>query len=513
MASEEFNPKTHRAGPACSKATAFNFAEVKNPISMEIKDPKDVVKMFNRWPLVPYSGSLSGSTHGLLYFLNSSRFISPTLGACHESIKTYIFGGKMGVRAKVDSEFDIGEEIEELSLENKRAYVAFIKSLDLKGLSFTKLSCNLYDSFKGNGNYWLEVIHTETAGVKQTSICYHPTENCCYWATEKGKDKIAAISPVWTDQYLRKNPPTLVPLYPNYGKSKDGTLRTLIHVKNGNFEWYGRPDWIGAWVNVYREYQDSDYLVKAAANRFTGEVFIEIEEDDIENDNLLDDEDAIESGFDSVTDRIEKNFTSKSDDPQTIMVTTRPFGAGKAFVYQFKPVTNEKFFETTSKINRQKLIENNQWSERLLGNSVSEGFSKDSHLAELKVKDVSVLSSYRNNIGYGVNLAISEAAKFQGMIGFENTEYYYKSVMDSLEDAPEKTSDVKSVLDAYGIAVRAGAITPNVKDENFFRELLGIEEINEHTAEAWEEDGGYRRPITLKGAEDSQSEQTRTGDE
>lgn len=57
--------------------------------------------------------------------------------------------------------------------------------------------------------------------------------------------------------------------------------------------------------------------------------------------------------------------------------------------------------------------------------------------------------------------------------------------------------DLKRVLDAYGVGVRAGTITPTDKDEEYFRKLAKFPEMGEAVVAAWKEDGGFRRPITL----------------
>jgi hypothetical protein len=62
--------------------------------------------------------------------------------------------------------------------------------------------------------------------------------------------------------------------------------------------------------------------------------------------------------------------------------------------------------------------------------------------------------------------------------------------------------NLKAKFDAYGVAVRAGAITPAKEDEDLFRKEAGLPSMPKAVAGAWQEDKGYRRPITLavKGA-------------
>jgi phage portal protein, lambda family len=50
---------------------------------------------------------------------------------------------------------------------------------------------------------------------------------------------------------------------------------------------------------------------------------------------------------------------------------------------------------------------------------------------------------------------------------------------------------------AYGVGVRAGALTPQTDDEEDFRKALALPGMSEDAKRAWSEDKGVRRPITL----------------
>ena len=120
--------------------------------------------------------------------------------------------------------------------------------------------------------------------------------------------RMAAISPIWTDEYLRKNPPRMIPLYPNF-TVENGAKKTLFHLKNGDNNWYGRPDSQSADLYKYREVQDAIYIVKQAANNFTGQIVLEVEDDG--QDPAINENQAWESGFDSFADRMTENFTQR----------------------------------------------------------------------------------------------------------------------------------------------------------------------------------------------------------
>lgn len=65
----------------------------------------------------------------------------------------------------------------------------------------------------------------------------------------------------------------------------------------------------------------------------------------------------------------------------------------------------------------------------------------------------------------------------------------------------------KQKADAYGVAVRAGAVTPQYEDEETFRSELGLPAATEPVKDAWEKDGKVRRPITLVAGDAFDAEQ------
>ena len=68
-------------------------------------------------------------------------------------------------------------------------------------------------------------------------------------------------------------------------------------------------------------------------------------------------------------------------------------------------------------------------------------------------------------------------------------------------DAPDEVQQIKGIFDAYGVGVRAGAITPVLDDEEYFREKAGFAPLSAAAREAWAKDKGVRRPITLAAVE------------
>lgn len=66
------------------------------------------------------------------------------------------------------------------------------------------------------------------------------------------------------------------------------------------------------------------------------------------------------------------------------------------------------------------------------------------------------------------------------------------------EGQNQSVEDLGEIFNSYGVGVRAGAITPQIEDEQLFRIKLGLPAVGNEVKEAWNEDGGIRRPITVK---------------
>lgn len=64
-----------------------------------------------------------------------------------------------------------------------------------------------------------------------------------------------------------------------------------------------------------------------------------------------------------------------------------------------------------------------------------------------------------------------------------------------------KEAVIRAQLDAYGVAVRAGSITPNIEDERALRAKMGLPSPSKDVERVWDEDGGARKPVTLQSQE------------
>lgn len=123
--------------------------------------------------------------------------------------------------------------------------------------------------------------------------------------------------------------------------------------------------------------------------------------------------------------------------------------------------------------------------------AVEEGFMSRTHAAqEFTNQDYeSVLDEQAEEMEWRKERGLPEPGEVDQV---EETE-----VTETESGEVDETKEMKTQLDAYGVGVRAGAHTPQIDDEEHFREMQGLPPMSEEAKRAWQEAGGVKYPITL----------------
>lgn len=488
------------------KGFSFSYNRLKNPFTEQIKDPRDLAnQFFNELKAIPYAKSDTTTNDRLLKLLNRMKIVSKTLGACWFSIKSFALGSALTPVRRVDLDFDLGVELEPLSQETIKGFAENV----LQKIKFGKkgaknIAENCFDDHFDNGNYYLEVVLSETEGEKGALIDYHHSENVKKLWTDSDIDKYA-INPNW-DSRFKLEDTRVLPHYPYFTNEKNGVRRTLIHCMQGNYAHYGRPIYLSAMLSGFRQGQDDDYLIKAADKMWVGSGILEYEADDPDYGDGEDNNNIESTSEPNLMDRIDRHLSADSDrdDQQSMLVMERPRDATPFKFTQVKPNTQEGFLKQQSEEQRRSIFEMLGWSERLLGNSIGGAFAADSFMSELKIKDKGVLRFYRNKTVEGLNKAIEIIDRFLTGGKYQDVSLAFKPLFDDTEDL--KLDDAKTKVDLIGVGVRAGVITPTKTLEEYVRNLVKVPEMAEEAIQAWEDDGNVRRPITLKGQDELEDE-------
>lgn len=413
------------------KSKGLTLFETGNPIPAELTDPRELETVFQKYRLVPFASKDEHTGHKLLYWYLMLAQLSPMNAACIEKIKKYVVGSKAIVEAGEDPEFDTGEEKRPVTTAESIAYRDTLNEIVTYEGGIRKFHQNLQWSYDATGNAWVEASYSQVNGQIRFNLKYRKTTQVLYKATLPGEMRVAAISPVWKDDYLRKYPPALIPLAPNFAKGADGVFRTMFHLKAGQNEWYGRPESEGADLYKYREVQDSIYTIRQSAGNFVGQLIVEVEDDDPTNNPAINDEDAKRAGFDSFVDRMEENYTNKGDDPSSVIVTSRPVGSRPMFVFQIKPNTNENWYKVTGEMSEQRILRAHGLTLRFMGFDASTGFSSDTFIADYVMNVEPVLNEKRNTLMGFSNKILSLIWEIAGRMDLNQFSLTFRSPIAS----------------------------------------------------------------------------------
>jgi hypothetical protein len=222
---------------------------------------------------------------------------------------------------------------------------------------------------------------------------------------------------------------------------------------------------------------------------------------------------------------MEENFTNKGSGSLSFTHFVRPYGAKPMAVHQLQPNTNQDWFDVMGGRADKVIVMSNQWSAKLLYDDTASGLSNNIIIDALKSK----LPVVRDNQAIAekpINVALGKIVEWFGMesqflnLGIDIKSPYAAILEDTGADpeggdqeaGSQPGADMSIIFNAYGIAVRSGSVTPQIQDEEHFRNLMGWPEISPEAMEAWADDEGVRRPITLssKREQDAQIEKVET---
>lgn len=419
------------------KTKGLKLFELENPIPTEITDSDEIQKVFSEFRLVPFATREKKTGHALLNWYLMLAQLSPMNAACIEKVKKYVVGSKAIIERAEDSDFETGEDRGQVSPAESVKYRDTLNEIVKFQGGIRKFHQNLQWSYDATGNAYVEASYSEINGEFRFDLKYRKTSEVLYKVTKPGEIRVAAVSPIWTYDYLKKNPPALIPVSDLdrndtvWTRDENGVFRTIFHLKAGQNAWYGRPESEGADLYKYREVQDSIYVIRQSAGNFVGQLIIEVEDDDPTNNPAINDEDAQRAGFDSFVERMEENYTNKGDDPSSVIVTSRPAGGKPMFVFQVKPNTRENWYKVTGEMNEQRILRAHGLTLRFMGFDASTGFSSDTFIADYVMNVEPVLNEKRNTLMGFTNKILTAIWKITGRMEMNAFSLTFKSPIAS----------------------------------------------------------------------------------
>jgi len=409
----------------------------------------------------------------------------------------------------------------------------YLSNVNLHGQSLSDVLKSAAFEFDAFGNAVIELVRGRAAG-EPFFYAYH-VPMWMVGVRKPGIDQVVrslGIYESWEEVPLTSDGSAFyykgfreMPIYPNWTELDEmGTQRSAIHLKTyaPGFQYYGLPEWIGAkkWAEI--EYRIAAFNINSMENGFMPSVFMQL------FGNATPDE------AEQILSDIERKFTGNGNERKIFMQILRdPTLAANIQTFDAR---KEGEFVDLQEMAASAIVVANRWSKSLAGFATTGQLGTNEQMRReleylqntvVKQRQNMFLSRFLNPFMRdsaewtgapwgGIYLGISNSLpiSFYGDFSVENAltqnekrELLGYAPLDLTETGTD--TDIEKTFNAYGVGVRAGAITAQMADEQFFRQLASLPEMGTEVQEVWA-DEGVRRPITLKSTEERAAELEQT---
>lgn len=391
--SESIHPTNDLKKENYAVAGKLKFFDIIPPVDDVCIDDEGTTKSFSEYPIIPYAGKVQGTAHKMCFVLYNLKELSSTYAGVLNDFKTYALRGKFEIVKRQSSIFDIGDEQKVGEAEQRKFDEVVRENFVFHDCNLLELSDNLLDSDESTGQVGVVVIKKTILG--KTTITYKYCEPMDYaFMREEPVGERVAISKKWDFQYLKKNPPLVVPLYPEWHEYKDGYQRTFYFKKRGT-KLYGRPDDLSCLPDKYNEHKLKQYLTKKNKKLWMPDVFIETHDT---KGGFVNDADAQDKGFANSKQRLEHNFTNVGDYASSFIITNRAHDSEPTQIHEFIGLKNSKEVMNYRQMFKEAILEANSWPKLLAEMNGATGFSTNIFMDVFTIKEITKIKEiqFRN---------------------------------------------------------------------------------------------------------------------
>lgn len=408
------------------------FDGVEHPIEREVRDTDEIQGFFREKKYVPFAGTITESGHRLLNLYDLVRRFSPTHGACIAKKSAFAFGTTATTIRMLDPEFDTGATVTPPTPREKEMYREALKNVAFDR-PLKEFFRGLAGDYQATGNAWMQVNMTGVEGQFSASLKIHPVENVLYVATGPNEPKLVGVSPFWTSNNLtfkEMKPPEILPVWPNY-ELIDGVYKTMMHLKAGGFDWYGRPQCEAGILSMYEEVQNEVYRVQATDTDFSGRLIIETETPAPAADAYADDKAAQDAGYMDWASEFKDNWTNAGKNRKGVLVGSRPTGTAPMFVFAVPPNTNGGYFTDIKRINTADILAAHGVTGRFMGQEVSGRYAQNSAFLEDYILNVQpTIDQLRHTVCVFMNQALTDFWNFSGRAELNEQSLWFNGPID-----------------------------------------------------------------------------------
>lgn len=373
-----------------------------DPIADEIRDIDTALKMaYTKYPVVPFFDGADAT----LSFFRKMKEQSPTQGTCIERIGVYTFGEGLKVARKKRAGFVLTDEDVEVTDSEANQFIDFLEGLNanMDGDVLLTEMWQSHENLKTYGNYLLRVDMVEVAGSRFVYFKVIDCEEWRYKLTRANEPRVVMVSPLWTLDYINRNPPEFLPVYPRVEKTGRGVMTTAIHIKNNTLSrpWYGIPDSFQSLRYQLMEAQQGQYSTENYANDFSPRIIIEYEGDS-EGD-----------GADDFDKAMSQTFTNRGKDRKRLVTRNRQIDEKPMTIHEVKANADHQFHTAMSTEAERQVVKSHGWHRVLLGSPTPGRLGENQEFQQVyRMINFATIRPYRQELLGGWHKALALADEF-----------------------------------------------------------------------------------------------------
>ena len=398
--SESWNPKQQ---DRLQGGKAGAFGDVRNPLADELKDIERVKQTYSLLPIVPFFDNGDAT----LRVFRMLKDLSPTQGSCITDIGRYVLGGEISIETKKKAGFASFNQ-GQVKESDKETFADFVESLNPTmakrgGSHILNVAKGVYQNKKTYGNSFVRLNMVQ---VGKSRFCYIENidaENVRYWATMPNEPKSVVISALWDYDYILRNTPEMVGVYPNISDNGNGVLSTIFHdfEKVTNRDWYGQPDSVSSIFQQFAEMQQGQYFTEGYASDFAGRVFFEYV--GTGDEDSADFDEAVQNTFTNKAGKNKKRVVMRMRLPEDTATTVHEFGAN----------TEHEFHLGVSELTEKEIIKTHGWNKILMGIPQAGKLGGSAEFMQIyQQKNETLINPLRVAVMQSINLALEVAEEF-----------------------------------------------------------------------------------------------------
>lgn len=257
------------------------------------------------------------------------------------------------------------------------ATIDFVDNVNNDGDSLVEIARKCIINYESTGIAFCELIKGEDSSKKFYKIYNQDSQRCLYAAPESdgGTPTHVYISECWTDNYIRKNEPRKLPIFPEW-EDVNGAQRCVIIMKNFSIgrDYYPLPTFIAAFLAGRSEYESDRHNLDGFYKDFRPDIFLQF----FAPDGMTDEEKQ------KFSEDVMNTYTNRNrEDPQNVFVQVVESEAMKANVQTFNKDGKEGEFIKLKDDSRQSVFTAHGWHPVLAGVPVTSGMGDSKQLENL----------------------------------------------------------------------------------------------------------------------------------